>query len=53
MLAANLGEASLVRALLDHGADPRLTADDGWSAVQAAEMVGEDGIVRMLREAGG
>ena len=35
-----------------NGAEPDARADDGWTAIQAAEMVGESGIVELLRAAG-
>jgi len=38
--------------LLGAGAAPGARADDGWTAIQAAAMVGESGIVELLRAAG-
>jgi ankyrin repeat protein len=46
------GLLDLVRLLLAAGADPKLRAKDGWTALQAAEMVGDDEIVALLRDAG-
>jgi len=51
MYAANSGFADLVETLLANGADVDATASDGWTALQAAEMVGETGIVERLRAA--
>lgn len=51
MYAANSGFADLVGILLASGADVGATARDGWTAVQAAEMVGETAIVDRLRAA--
>lgn len=52
MYAANHGFADLVDLLLDRGADPRAQAADGWTALEAAEMVGESGIMAALKAAG-
>ena len=52
MLAANRGRLEAVRMLLQAGADPNLKAKDGWTALQAAEMIGDDEIVELLRDAG-
>jgi len=52
MYAANHGFADLVDLLLDQGADPRARAVDGWTALAAAEMVGETGIMAALQAAG-
>lgn len=49
MLAANRGMLSTVRKLLNAGADVDLTAQDGWTATEAAEMVGATDIVEALR----
>ena len=51
MYAANSGFADLVDLLLAPGADVNASASDGWTALQAAEMVGETGIMRRLRAA--
>ncbi|MDX1434688.1 MAG: ankyrin repeat domain-containing protein, partial [Gammaproteobacteria bacterium] len=51
MYAANSGFADLVEALLARGADVDARASDGWTAIQAAEMVGETAIVDRLRAA--
>jgi ankyrin repeat protein len=52
MYAANHGFQDLVELLLANGADPTLHARDGWTALKAAEMVGETGIMAALRSAG-
>ncbi len=52
MYAANHGFADLVDLLLARGADPRARAVDGWTAMEAAEMVGESGIIAALKAAG-
>jgi ankyrin repeat protein len=52
MYAANFGFADLVDELLKNGADPTVRAKDGWTALAAAEMVGETSIVAALRAAG-
>jgi ankyrin repeat protein len=51
MYAANSGFADLVELLLTSGADVSATASDGWTAIDAAEMVGETAIVQRLRVA--
>jgi ankyrin repeat protein len=51
MYAANSGFADLVERLLASGADVDAMASDGWTAIQAAEMVGEAAIVERLRAA--
>ena len=52
MLAANRGRLDAVRMLLQAGAEVDSVADDGWTAVQAAEMIGDEEIVALLRAAG-
>ena len=52
MLAANRGFVDLVRLLLDQGADVRIRAKDGWTALQAAEMIGDNETAALLRAAG-
>jgi ankyrin repeat protein len=44
---------SLVRFLLDHGADPNILSGDGLSPVDVATAAGADRIVKLLRERGG
>ena len=44
---------SLVRFLLDHGADPNLVAGDGRTALDVAASAGAERIVALLRERGG
>ena len=51
MYAANSGFSDLVERLLANGADVGATARDGWTAIQAAEMVGETAIAERLRAA--
>ena len=52
MLAANRGFADLVRLLLERGARVDSRAKDGWTALQAAEMIGDEEIAALLRAAG-
>ncbi len=52
MLAANRGALAVVEALMAAGADVNARADDGWTALEAAEMIGDDDIAAMLRRAG-
>jgi len=52
MYAANHGFEDLVGVLLAIGADPTVRARDGWTALKAAEMVGETDIIAVLRSAG-
>ena len=40
MLAANGGHIDILRLLLDAGADVHIKAKDGWTALVAAEMIG-------------
>ncbi len=49
MLAANLGYADIVDLLLTAGADPNIKAKDSWTAMKAAQMVGEIGIVEIIK----
>jgi ankyrin repeat protein len=51
MLAANRGQREAVVLLLEHGADASLIAEDGWTAAQAARMVGEEALARLLEAA--
>ena len=48
MWAANTGRKSYVELLIEHGANAALTANDGWTAGEAARMAGHDEIARML-----
>jgi ankyrin repeat protein len=41
----------VVQLLLSHGADVNLQARDGWTALGAAEMVGDATIAALLRAA--
>ena len=52
MLAANSGVLSAVRLLLAAGADANARADDGWTALEAAGMIGADEIAAVMRRAG-
>jgi ankyrin repeat protein len=52
MLAANRGRLDVVRMLLAAGAEVNARAKDGWTALEAAEMVGDDEIATLLRQAG-
>jgi ankyrin repeat protein/formylmethanofuran dehydrogenase subunit D len=52
MLAANRGALGVVTSLVAAGADVNIRANDGWTALKAAEMIGEDDIVQHLRLAG-
>lgn len=48
MLAANRDMLTVVRYLLSAGADASIIATDGWTAMQAAEMVGATDIIKEL-----
>ena len=52
MLAANRGYLDLVQLLLAHGAKVDIVALDGWTALQAAEMIGDEETAALLRQAG-
>jgi ankyrin repeat protein len=52
MLAANRGFLDIVRLLLAHGAEVDIVAKDGWTALQAAEMIGDEETAALLRAAG-
>ncbi len=49
MLAANRDMLSTVELLLKAGANVDISGNDGWTAVQAAQMVGATDIVKMLK----
>lgn len=51
MLAANLGQTAMVDALLALGADPLARARDGWTAAEAARMIGEQALARRIEQA--
>ncbi|MEU6189625.1 ankyrin repeat domain-containing protein [Nocardia sp. NPDC047038] len=48
--AAAAGDTARVRALLDAGADPRATGQDGRSAYEIAAAAGQVAVARLLRE---
>ncbi|MCP3916590.1 MAG: hypothetical protein GY711_13620 [bacterium] len=52
MDAARKGRLSIVRLLLEHGADPGLAAKDGATALALATAKNHDEVVRLLREYG-
>jgi ankyrin repeat protein len=52
MLAANLGYSDIVGVLIESGADVNARADDGWTALQAAEMFGDPATLAALEAAG-
>jgi ankyrin repeat protein len=52
MLAANRGFLDVVHLLLAHGARVDIVAKDGWTALQAAEMIGDEEAAALLRAAG-
>ena len=52
MLAANRGYVDIVRLLLGHDARVDVVAKDGWTALQAAEMIGDGAVADVLRDAG-
>lgn len=52
MRAAHHGHAHMVRALLDHGADPNLTRNDKFTALALAAFFGHTETVRILIEHG-
>ena len=52
MLAANRGYLEVLRVLIAAGADVQAVAEDGWTARQAAEMIGDDEAAALLRAAG-
>ena len=44
---------SLVRYLLDHGADPNIVAGDGYTPLDVARTAGAARIVALIRDRGG
>jgi hypothetical protein len=52
MRAAYHGQTQMVRALLDHGADPNLTRNDNFTALSLAAFFGHAEIVQMLMQHG-
>ena len=52
MRAAYHGHAQMVRALLDHGADPNITRNDKFTALALAAFFGHTETVRILLEQG-
>ena len=51
MLAANRGYLEVLRSLIEAGADVPAKAADGWTALKAAEMVGDEDAAALLRAA--
>ena len=52
MLAAQRGDAPLVRLLLDAGADPQRTDRDGLRAADLAQQAGHAALLPLLEERG-
>jgi hypothetical protein len=52
MRAAENGQVRIVRALLEHGADPNLTRNDNFTALTLAAFFGHTEVVRALIEHG-
>ncbi|MGQ0674777.1 MAG: ankyrin repeat domain-containing protein [Rhodospirillales bacterium] len=52
MMASNRGAIEAVRMLIAAGADVNRRAKDGWTALEAAEMIGDDAIMDLLKQAG-
>ena len=52
MLAANRGSLDILRLLLAQGARVDIVAKDGWTALEAAVMIGDDEAAALLRTAG-
>ena len=50
-LAAKRGDANITRLLLDHGADPLIGTQFGWTPLKWAERSGNTFVAKMLREA--
>lgn len=51
-LAAGNGHEDIVTLLIDAGADPRLTCQDGDTALSIAERYGNKGVVQILERSG-
>jgi ankyrin repeat protein len=51
MLAANRGYLEVLRSLIEAGADVHAKAADGWTALKAAELVGDEEAAALLRAA--
>jgi len=51
MLAANRGLIGIVELLLAAGANTNIRAKDGWTALTAAEMIGDTEIADIIRKA--
>ena len=49
-LAARYGRKSIIRVLLEHGADVNRQIDDGWTALHEAAKNGDEETVRLLIE---
>jgi len=52
MRAANVGALETVNVLLEAGADPNAVAEDGWTPLEAAEMIGANDVTAALVQAG-
>ncbi|MDH3468785.1 MAG: ankyrin repeat domain-containing protein, partial [Gammaproteobacteria bacterium] len=52
MLAANRGAVQAVTLLLAAGANVNARAKDGWTALEAARMIGDNEIESLLKKAG-
>lgn len=52
MLAANRGFLEVAHVLIAAGADVMAKANDRWTALEAAEMIGDEEMAALLRAAG-
>ncbi|XP_072858558.2 ankyrin repeat domain-containing protein 16 isoform X1 [Pogona vitticeps] len=50
MMACTRKNVEIIRALVEHGADPRLKNKDGWNSFHIASREGDPGIVQYLLE---
>nr|XP_020668339.1 ankyrin repeat domain-containing protein 16 [Pogona vitticeps] len=50
MMACTRKNLEIIRALVEHGADPRLKNKDGWNSFHIASREGDPGIVQYLLE---
>ncbi len=51
-IAAHNGHETVVRALIELGADVNKAMDDGWTPLYIADREGHETIVQILTEAG-